>query len=110
MAAQQKQDESVLDYIGRVKDNVAKAFPKLADGNRQNLAVSKFCQGLRDREVARITAMQANGAVASALRIAASAPAFIKEQRYYQRFEPSRRRYPANVAVDDDPQADSDVE
>ena len=31
-------------------------------------------------------------------------------QRYSQRYEPSRRRYPANVAVDDDPQADADVE
>ena len=29
MSAQQKQDESVLDYMGRVHDNVAKAFPKV---------------------------------------------------------------------------------
>ena len=64
MSAQQKQDESVVDYMGRVQDNVAKAFPKLADANRQNLAVSMFCQGLRDQEVARMTAVQAEGDVA----------------------------------------------
>ena len=110
MSARQKEDESVMDYMGRVKDNVAKAFPKLADANRQNLAVSIFCQGLRDQDVARMTAIQAKGDGASALRIAAPATAYGREQRYSQRYEPSRRRYPANVAVDDDPQGDADVE
>ena len=110
MSARQKEEESVLDYMGRVQDNVAKAFPKLADGNSQNLAVSIFSQGLRDQDVARMTALQAKGDVASALRIAASTTAYGKEQRYSQRYEPSRRRYPANVAVADDPQADVDVE
>ena len=44
MSARQKDDESVVDYMGRVQDNVAKAFPKLADANPQDLAVSLFCQ------------------------------------------------------------------
>ena len=44
--------------MGRVQDNVAKAFPKLADANRQNLAVSMFRHGLPDQEVARMTAIQ----------------------------------------------------
>ena len=48
MSARQKDGESVLDYMGRVQDNVPKAFPKLAYANRQNLSVSMFCQGLRD--------------------------------------------------------------
>ena len=82
ISAQQKQDESVLDYMGRVEDIVAKAVPKLADGNRQNLTVSMFCQGRRDQEFAKMTAIQANGDVASALRFAASATAFGKVQRY----------------------------
>ena len=43
MSAHQKQEESVVEYMGRVQDNVAKAFPKRADTNRQNLAVSMFC-------------------------------------------------------------------
>ena len=43
MSARQKDDESVLDYMGRVQDNVAKAFPNLADANRKNQAVSMFC-------------------------------------------------------------------
>ena len=53
-----------------------------------------FCQGLREQEVARMTAIQGKGDVASALRIAASATAFGKNQHYSQRYEPSRRRYP----------------
>ena len=109
MSAQQKPDESVLDYMARVQDNVAKAFPKLADRNRQDLAVSMFCQGLRDEEIARKTAIQAKGDVASALRIAASAKAFGKYQHYSQRHEPSRRRYRANVAIDDE-QGDAEEE
>ena len=110
MSAQQKQEESVLEYMDRVQDNVAKALPKLADANRQNLAVLMFCQGLRDQEVARMTAIQTKGDMESAVRIAASATDFGKEQRYSQRYEPSRRRYPANFAVDDDRQGDADEE
>ena len=49
-----------------------------------------------------MTVIQANGEVASDLRIAPSANSFGKYQHYSQRYEPSRRRYPANVAVDDD--------
>ena len=107
MSPQQKPDESFLEYMGRVQDNVAKAFPKLADANRQDLAVSILFQGLRDKEVARKTANQAKGDVASALRIATSATAFGKNQHYFQRYEPSRRRYHANVAVDEQ-QGDAD--
>ena len=44
VSAQQKQDESVLVYMGRVQNNVAKAFPKFPDAARQNMAVSMFCQ------------------------------------------------------------------
>ena len=97
MSARQKDDESVVDYMGRVQDNVAKAFPKLAEANRQDLAVSMFCQGLRDQDVARMTAINAKCEVATALHIAASPTAYGKEQRYAQRYEPSRRRYPTNV-------------
>ena len=57
-----------------------------------------------------MTAIQAKGDVASALRIAASATAYGKNQHYSQRYEPSRRRYPANVAVDDDQQGDAEEE
>ena len=110
MSARQKDDESILDYRVRVQDNVAKAFAKLSDMNSQNLAMSMFCQGLCDQEVARMTAISSKGDVASTLRIAASATAYGREQRYCQRYEPSRRRYPTNFAVDDDQQADADVE
>ena len=58
ISPQHKQDESVLEYMGRVQDNVAKAFPKLADANRQNLAVAMCCQGQGDQQIGRMTAIQ----------------------------------------------------
>ena len=42
MSAQQKPEESVLEYNDRVQDNVAKAFHKLPHANRQDLAVSMY--------------------------------------------------------------------
>ena len=94
MNVQQMPDESVLEYMGRVQYNLAKGFPKLTDPNRQDLTVSRFCQGLGDQDVARMRGIQTKGDVASALRIAPSATAYGKNQDYSQRYEPSRRRYP----------------
>ena len=68
--------------MGRGQDKVGTAFAKHAYANSQNKAVSMFCQGVHDQEVARMTANQAQGDVASAPCIAASATAFRKEQRY----------------------------
>ena len=92
MSAQQNPEGSALEYMDRVEENVAKAIPKLTDRNRQELAGSMFCHGLRDEELARMTAIQSESRVASALRIAPSAKAFGKYQHYFQRYEPSRRR------------------
>ena len=82
MIAQQKSEESVLVYTSRVQDNVAKTFPKLAGANRQDLAVSSFCQGLRYQDVARRTANQLKGDVSLALRFAASVTAFGNNRDY----------------------------
>ena len=41
---QQKLDVLVLEYMGRLHDNVAKAFSKLADATSQDLVVSMFCR------------------------------------------------------------------
>ena len=92
MSAQQKSDVSVFQYMGRVQDNGAKAFSKIADANRQELAVSMFCQGIRDQEFARMTAIQANGGGASAISIAASRTAFGNTQHYPNRYEPRWHR------------------
>ena len=88
--------------MGSVQENRAKAFPNLADANRQDLAVSMFCQARSDQELGRMTAIKPKGAVASAQRYALSATAFGKNQHYSQRYEPGRRRYPANGGVDDE--------
>ena len=57
MSAQQKPDQSVLEYKGRVLDIVAKAFPKVTDANPQDLAISMFFQGLAHQDLGRITAI-----------------------------------------------------
>ena len=94
--------------MGRVQDNLAKGFPKRAHGNRQDLAVSMFCQGLRDQEISRMPAIQKKDDVASALRIADWATAFVKNHHYSQGYEPSRRRDQANGAVDDEQQGEAE--
>ena len=85
MSAKHKPDEPILEYISRVQDNVTKPFPKLADWNRQDLTVSKFCQGIGDPDVARMTTLKAKDNVASAQRIATSATALGRNQQYSQR-------------------------
>ena len=87
MSAQEMPDEAALSSMSHVQDNVAEAVPKLADANRQDLAVLMFC--LRDQVVARMKAIQEKGEVAAALCIAISATAFSKNQQYWHRYEPS---------------------
>ena len=82
MRAQQKQEDSDLQYIGRRQPNVTNGFPKHAEANRQDLVVYVFCHGIGYQYVARLTAIQANVDDASALRIAASSTDFVKEHRY----------------------------
>ena len=62
-----KKRESVLHWSGGVHDNVAKAVPKIAHANPQDLAVSVVFHGLHDHDVVRMTSIQAKGEVASAL-------------------------------------------
>ena len=75
--------------MDRVQYNVAMAGPKRADGNRQDMTVSKICQGLRDQKATRARAIPAKGVVTSALRMATSATAIGKNQHYSQRSEPT---------------------
>ena len=65
MTAQQKQDESVVEYMSCVQVNVPKALPKLADGNRQNQAVSIFYEALGAHDVERMTVVCKDRASAS---------------------------------------------
>ena len=51
--------------------------------------------------------IRAKGEEASCLRIAATRKAFIKDHRYTQPSETTRRPYPAKVAVDQDQQSDA---
>ena len=101
ITAEPKPDEAIFDYMSRVQDNLAKAFPKLADSNPQDMTVSMFSQGLPGQEFGRITAIKGNGEVPRALSLATSVKAFGKNQHYSKRYDPSRPRYSANVAEDD---------
>ena len=79
-SGKKKPEESVLYYMGRVEDTIAKGFPKLADGNLQHLSDSIFNHGLRDEELPRISAIHANGYVVPRIEIAASAMSIGKYQ------------------------------
>ena len=61
-----------------------------------------LCQGLAHRVLARMTGIQVEREVGTALRIAPSATAFCKNKQYSQRYAPSWRHYAMNVAVDDE--------
>ena len=74
-------DESVLQYMGPLQDNIPKAVPKLKDVNREELAVSLFCEGQSEHEFGRMTGMQPKGKVASGRQISPSATAFFKNQQ-----------------------------
>ena len=108
MSAQQKQDESVLDYMGRVKHNTAKAFPKLADATRQNLAVSMFCRGYAIRKLRECLVFRQRAKRRRPYVLLLRQRPFAREQRFSQRYETSRRWYPANVAVDYDQEGEAD--
>ena len=58
MSEEEKPDDSLMEYLVRVKDNVAKVIPKIADEIPQVMPVSMFCYGRRDTEFAMMRAMQ----------------------------------------------------
>ncbi len=48
---QQDADESLNDFMTRVQDLVEKAFRKLPEDTKQNLAVNGFCSGMFDKDI-----------------------------------------------------------
>ena len=110
MSVEQMQDGSVLDYMSREHDKTAKAFPKLAEANRQNLGES-MCVPVRSRpgscendcflSKVRSGVNPTNCFVSDGLWLGATLLSTLSTRSGVS---------PANVAVDHDQQADANVE
>ena len=73
MEVVQEEDESIDDFMNRVKNLVQDSFNPLPEEEKQNVAVTHFCRGLLDREAARLVSVNAKGSVGEAVRIAGAA-------------------------------------
>ena len=108
LSVQQNHDEPILEFMSRVQDGVAKAFPKLADPTRQQLSVTMFCKGLLDHDAAKMAAVESGGKVAKAVQIASSAASFNSKTPQPKSAQPKRydvkyNRYAVNVAYEGEP-------
>ena len=77
----QERDEPVETFMERLKTLGQLPFRKMGDAERQVMMVSAFCNGLHDREVARLVATQSKNRVADAVRIAAAATTFTSGEK-----------------------------
>ena len=68
-------EETLDDYMTRVQFLVTKSFPKLDLQNSESIAVTAFCKGLVEQDAAKLAAVQSEGKVAKAMKIAASVTA-----------------------------------
>ena len=88
--AKQQPDETVPDYMARVQEGVSHAFHKLDDHHKQEVAVTIFCQGLKDQDAAKMAAVQAKGKVCAALKIASAATTFSSPHPQQRAWQPQR--------------------
>ena len=65
-------EETLDDYMTRVQYLVTKSFPKLDLQNRESIAVTALCKGLVDQDAAKLPAVQSEGNVSKAMKIAPS--------------------------------------
>ena len=67
--------ETLDDFMKGVEFLVTISFPKLDLQNRESIAVTAFWKGLVDQDAAKLAAVQSEGKVAKAMKIAASVTA-----------------------------------
>ena len=99
-------EETLDDYMSRVQFLERKSFPKLDLQNRESNAVTAFCKGLVEHDAAKLAAVQSEGKVAKAMKIAASVTALsaTPHARTSQgkRYNAKSNRYHLTVAMDED--------
>ena len=90
----------------RVQFLVTKSFPKLDLQNRESIAVTAFCKALVDQDAAKLAAMQWEGKVENAMKIAASvtalSPTLHARTSQAKRYNAKSNRYLTKVAMDDE--------
>ena len=79
--ASQERDESISDYMHRVRLLVLKAHPNLEHRARERILVTSFLLGLHDRQLAASLAVVKIQTAAEAERLAAEGEAVRREQK-----------------------------
>ena len=93
---QQDVDETAEEFMTRVRNLTEKAFRQVPDYEKQTLAVSAFCKGLRDRAIAAQVAVQAKDNTAKATRVAAEMTAFLPENPFKNRYKNNKKNKDKN--------------
>ena len=101
----QEREETLEDYMSPVQVLVKKSFRKLDLQNRESIAVTAFCKGLVEQDAAMLAAVQSEGKVAKAMKIAASVTALsatphVRTSQAKQ-YNAKSNRYLTNVAMDE---------
>ena len=77
----QDRDESISDYMQRVRLLVLKAHPKLDNASRERILITSFMLGLHDKQLAANLAVVKVQSAAEAERLAAEGEAVRRDQR-----------------------------
>ena len=92
--------------MSRVQFLVKKSFPKLDLQNRESIAVTAFCKALIDQDAAKLAAVQSEGKVAKAMKIAASVTALSAKPHartsQSKRYNANGNRYLTKIAMDEE--------
>ena len=99
-------EETIGDYMSRVKFLLKKCVAKLDMQNRESIAVTAFCKGLADQDASKLAAVQSEGKVAKAMKIAASVPPLsatpYARTSQTKRYNAKSNRYLTKVAMDEE--------
>ena len=80
MEAVQEENELPDALLKRIRTLTQEAFRKLADEEQQMIAVTAFCKGLRNRQVADLVSAQARESISKAVHIACETESNLEQQ------------------------------
>ena len=99
----QATEETLDDYMSRVQFIVRKSFPKLELQNGESIAITAFCKGLVDLDMAKLAAVQSEVKDAKVMKIAASVTALsampLARPSQANRDNAKSNRYLSNVTM-----------
>ncbi|KAF0096477.1 MAG: hypothetical protein FD144_5878, partial [Rhodospirillaceae bacterium] len=100
-SAHQETDEPLVEYMARIQNLVDKSLKNETSDGKQKIAVSAFCAGLLDRQIARLVAVQAKGSVRRALNVAASMNAYSDTPIKTRKYKPDRNSHGYNFYAEE---------